>query len=300
MSTRAYGMDHDRYDWSLLAQRPPLQWPGECTLALWVCVAVPAYPLNPQKGVVAVPGNMTMPYPDLRHFTLRDYGNRVGIYRVLDALDAAGVQPSFAVNGVVPERYPRLFHTLCQRGNEILAHSWQMDCAHATGVDPALEARWVESTLSTLRQASGQAIRGWLSPGKIQSENTPELLANNGVQYQADWVNDDLPYAFRTQQGELTALPLTTELEDRFLIDENKHSAAEWAQQVMDAADALHAESQHSGGRMLSLHLHPWVIGQPHRIAALEQALAHITALPGVWSASPSDIVTAFRSQPSP
>ncbi len=296
MSTRSYGMDHDRYDWSLLTRRPPITWPNGAHLALWVTVAVPVYPLNPRKQPVAVPGNMTMPYPDLRHYSLRDYGNRVGIYRVLAALDAAGVRPTLAINGACPEVYPKLFDHLCRRGDEILAHSWNMDSAHAAGLDEAAEDALIQKTLSTLREQSGQPVRGWLSPGKLQSENTPELLRKHGVDFHCDWVNDELPYRFRTAAGPLWSLPLATELEDRFLINDNFHSAEEWAVQICDAADALHREATAQGGRLLALHLHPWLMGQPHRMRYLEQALAHITALPGVWSASASEIVDHHAS----
>ena len=242
---------------------------------------------------------MTMPYPDLRHFTLRDYGNRVGVWRVLDALDRCGVAASFAINAELCTRTPELVRAVVARGDELIGHSWNMDTPHAGGLLEADEAALVQRSLDTLRAASGQPVRGWLGPGKLQSEHTPELLRAHGIGYFCDWVNDELPYRFHTANGGLWALPLATEIEDRFVILDNQHSEAAWAQQVIDAAEMLLVESRQQGGRLLSLSIHPWVLGQPHRIKHLEHALAHVTALPGVWNARPGEILDTFvRQQP--
>ena len=296
-SMRRQGMDHERYEWSLLSSRKPVQWPGGKTLALWVNVGMQFFPMNPQKKPLSVAGNMTMPYPDLRHYSLRDYGNRVGIYRLLKAFDHYGVKPSFAFNTRLAEKYPALLQDILERGDEILCHSWSMDTAHAGGLDPATEAELVQRSLARLRELSGRPIRGWISPGKLESAITPELIKAEGIEYFCDWVNDDMPYRFNTAHGPLWAMPLSTELEDRFVLMDNLHSAPSWAEQVMDACDLLLQESATQGGRILSLNLHPWVIGQPHRIKYLEQALDHIMAKPEVWSASASDILDAFVAQ---
>ncbi len=294
---RSYGMDHDRYDWSMLSERKPVQWPGGKSLALWVNVGLQYFPLN-QRGVpFKVPGGMTMPYPDLRHYSLRDYGNRVGVYRFLKAFDRYGVKPSFAVNARLAERTPYLMDVLKERGDEILCHGYHMDALHYGGQDPEEEAELVKRALDGLRELSGQPVRGWLSPAKNESPNTPELLAANGVEYFCDWVNDDMPYRFRTGEGELIAMPLSTELEDRFVIQNNLHSEDSWVEQVCDAGDFLLAEAEQQGGRILALNIHPWLLGQPHRIAKLEQALEYLTAQPGVWSASAGEILDAWLAQ---
>jgi allantoinase len=292
---RRYGMDHDRYEWSMLSERAPVQWPGGKKLALWVNVSLQFFPLNPQRKPLAVAGNMTMPYPDLRHFSLRDYGNRVGIYRFFKAFDRYGIKPTFAINAQLAQRAPYLFDAVLERSDEIIGHSWNMDTAHAGGLAEADETALVTRSLDTLRERSGREIRGWLSPGKIQSENTPELLRDAGIEYFCDWVNDDMPYAFHTKHGDLWAMPLSTELEDRFIVQDNLHSEASWAQQVLDAADFLLSEANTQGGRILSLSLHPWVLGQPHRMKHLEAVLENLSARPDVWSASAGEILGAFR-----
>lgn len=294
---RAPGMDHDRYEWSMLTDRPRVQWPNGKTLAVWVNVSLEHFPLNPVGKPVKLPGSMTMPYPDLRHYTLRDYGNRVGIYRFLRAFKQLGVQASFAVNAELAVRYPLLLRALAEHGGEVLGHSWNMDTPHAGGLAEADEAALIERSLDTLRTATGQPVSGWLSPGKLQSPQTPELLRAADIEYFADWVNDELPYRFQTANGPLWALPLTTEIEDRFVVMDNQHSEASWAEQVKDACDLLLAESRDQGGRLLAISLHPWVMGQPHRMKHLEAALAYVLAQPGVWNAQPGEILAAFAAQ---
>ena len=291
---RRYGMDHDRYEWSMLTQRPTVAWPDGKKLALWVNVSLQHFPMNPMGKPVKLPGSMTMPYPDLRHYTLRDYGNRVGIYRFFKAFDQYGIRPTFAINAQLAERYPYLLGAVKERGDEILGHSWSMDTPHAGGLSEADESDLVQRSLQRLRELSGQQVRGWLSPGKLESENTPELLKANGIDYFCDWVNDELPYRFHTRHGDLWAMPLSTELEDRFVVMDNQHSEASWAQQVMDACDLLLAEANDQGGRILSLSLHPWVLGQPHRIKHLEAALEYVMSKPGVWCANAGEVIDAY------
>jgi allantoinase len=294
---RRYGMDHDRYEWSLLTDRTPVVWPDDKTLAVWVNISVEHFPLNPTGKPVKLPGNMTMPYPDLRHYTLRDYGNRVGIYRFFDAMDKFGVKPTIALNAELCERYPQLIDAVNERGDEVIGHSWNMDTPHVGGLDENTEAQLISRSLDTLRRATEQPIRGWLSPGKLNTTNTPELLKANGIEYFCDWVNDDMPYAFHTKHGDLIAMPLSTELEDRFVVIDNFQSEESWSQQIMDACDLLLAESREQGARILSIPIHPWVMGQPHRMKHLEAALAHVTVQTGVWCAQAGEICDQWRWQ---
>lgn len=296
--SRRYGMDHDRYDWSMLQQRTPVRWPEGARLALWVNLSLQHFPLNQRKSPVPVPSGMTMPYPDLRHYTLRDYGNRVGVYRCLDACQRAGVTPSFAVNTRLFEQLPQVRDAILSVPGEVLCHGWQMDCLHYGGMPVEQEREYVTDAVSRLRELTGRDIQGWLSPGKLQSENTPELLAEAGIRYQCDWVNDDMPYRFRTERGGLVSMPLSTELEDRFILQNNLHSEASYVEQIKDACDFLLAEAEASGsGRLLALSVHPWLMGQPHRIRYLEEILEYIMSRPGVWSTTASTIVEHWISQ---
>lgn len=288
---RGKGMDHDRYAWSQLHEREPIDWPDGARLAFWVNVCVQFFPLNQRGEPFAPPGGMSMPYPDLRHFSLRDYGNRVGIFRMFEVFDRFGLKPSFAVNGAMVERAPYLVSVLRERGDEILAHGWDMDSLHHGGLAPEQETDLIKRGLDSLQEAMGREVRGWLSPARNESPSTPDLLAEQGLSWFADWVNDDMPYCFHTRAGDLWAMPLSNELEDRFILMQNLHSEDSWVDQVCDACDFLLKEASVASGRILSLNLHPWLMGQPHRIAYLEQALDYITSQPDVWSATPSEIL---------
>ena len=296
-ANRRYGMDHDRYDWSMLEDRKPVQWPGGARVALWINVALEFFPLNQQGKPFPPPGGMTTAYPDLRHFTLRDYGNRVGIVRVLKALDAAGLTPTFAINAALVDRAPRLVERIAARGNEILGHGWHMDRLLHGELEHEEEQAIISESLEKLRGATGQAIKGWLSPARSQSFNTPDILAENGIEYMGEWINDELPYPFRTESGEMLAVPLSYELDDQFILQANLHSETEYADQVIDAADFLLREAdEKKGGRMLALNVHPWMLGQPHRIAQFERVLRHLSSQDGIWSASSGEIAAQWSA----
>lgn len=295
---RRYGMDHDRYTWSQLKDRTPISWPNNKKLALWVNVPLQFFPLDQKGKPFKVPGGMTMPYPDLRHYTLRDYGNRVGIYRLLKAFDRYGVKPTFAINSALAQRNPYLIDVIKERNDEVIAHGVHMDALHYGGQDIEQERSLIKESVETLREITGQSILGWLSPVRSESENTPDLVAEQGIKYICDWVNDDMPYTFNTNQGQLTAMPLSNELDDAFILMSNQHSEQSYVEQVCDACDFLIKEASTQGGRILSLNIHPWMLGQPHRIAKLEQVLEYITSQ-STWSESASNILKQYKASVS-
>jgi len=294
---RRRGMDHDRYDWSILFRRPPVEWPGGARVALWVVVALQWFPLDGPATPFRPPGAVDEPYPDYRNYSHRDYGNRVGVFRVMAALDRAGVRATAAVNGAVCARYPTVTAEAVRRGWELAAHGVDMGRLHHAGLGEAEEAALVDEALAAVRAAAGQPARGWLSPAGAESPRTLDLLAARGVEYVMDWVNDDLPYRLRAAAGPLYAMPYAPEIADVTLIWQAHHTPREWAEQVRDRFEALDREAARHGGRILALPLHPWVIGQPHRIAALEQVLDQVLGHPAVWPATGAEILAAFRAQ---
>lgn len=294
---RSYGYDHERYEWSMLADRPKIYWPDDKQLAVWINLSLQFYPLNQSDMPFKIPNGMRMPYPDLRHFSLRDYGNRVGIFRCLKAIDRYGVRPTVAINSQLANDTPYLLHRLLDRDIELLCHGWNMDNLHYGGQELEEERDLVKRSVDTLVTLSGHRVRGWLSPARNQSWNTPELLTANGIEYCADWVNDDMPYCFNTKNGALTILPLPQELEDQFVIAQNMHSEDSWVDQVKDAINFLLEEATQQGGRMLGINVHPWLMGHPHRIACLEAVLEYITERTGVWQATSGEIMDAFNTQ---
>lgn len=292
---RGHGMDHDRYQWSDMFGRKPVAWPNKARVALWVTPIAQWFPLDMTGKPFRAPGGLTMPFPDFRHYTNRDYGNRVGIFRILDVLEALKLPASAAVNAVIAERYPALIRELVSRNIEIVAHGLDMDHVHHSGLTPEAEGRIVARALATLRQASGQAVTGWLSPGRAQSFATPDILAANGVAYACDWANDDLPYAMRTASGPLYAMPFAQETDDRTVMLDFHHTEDDWLAQVKDRFDVLYRESERFGGRIVSIPLHAWVSGVPYRIGKVREALEYMLGHDGVWAATGADILAAFR-----
>ncbi len=294
---RSYGMDHDRYDWSILPRRKPVVWPNGARIALWVTPVLEFFPLDTPVKPFKAQGSMVTPYPDLRHYTLRDYGNRVGFYRVAKALDDSGIKATVAMNSDVAKRNPFLVDEVTRRGWEIMAHGVNMAKLHYTGLDESEEKAQVQESLSTVREMSGQPVRGWLSPARSESWATPDLVAAEGVDYLCDWINDDMPYPFRTKSGEVTAMPHQHWISDATILFFYKQTGDEFVQQVKDQLDTLHAEAGTQGGRIMALTIHPWMSGQPHRIRFLEQVLDYLTSKSGVWTATASEILDSWKSQ---
>jgi peptidoglycan/xylan/chitin deacetylase (PgdA/CDA1 family) len=294
---RRYGMDHDRYDWSMLPQRKNVWWPNGASVALWVIPALEWFPLDMKGKPFKPPGAMVTSYPDLRHYTLRDYGNRVGIFRIMKALEKHGIRASVAVNAAVAVRYPSLVKECAERGWEIIANGLDMDHLHYEGLVPDEEKRLIASTLATLRGASGQKVRGWLSPAKSESFATPDLVAQAGIEYLCDWVNDDMPYPMRAGERTIHAMPHPSDIDDYAILVQNHHSEAEFRDQLIDHFDVLYREAQTQGGRIMAISLRPWITGQPYRIGVLEEALAHMMRHRGVWAATGAEILDIWSAQ---
>jgi hypothetical protein len=283
---RRLGYDHDLYDWSEIRSRAPVAWPGGRALAVWPCIVSEFFPLTPSDVPFRAPGHMQTAFPDYRHYTARDYGNRVGIWRLLDALEVRGIRGSVAMNVAVAERYPALLAAVLGGGHEVVAHSTDMNGA----IDGSLSAEAESAVIAETRArwaALGVAPAGWHSIARSQSFRTPDLLLKNGFAWTCDWVNDDLPWRFRNG---LINLPLNHELSDRQILNVTQASADSYATQIGDAADWLAGE----GGRMLALELTPYIIGLPYRIGALEALLDRLVAGGQCWFAPGGEIVEAW------
>ena len=291
---RRHGYDHDLYDWSALHARKPVGWPNSKSVAIWICVSIEWFPITPSDTPFRAPGHMQTAYPDYRHYTAREYGTRMGFYRLLDAFARAGVKASIATNSVIAERYPNIIADIVSAGHEIIAHSTDMNGTIASGLPIEDERALIANSLDTLERVSGTRPTGWLSIARSQSWNTPELLREAGVTYACDWVNDELPFRFKNG---LFNLPLNHELSDRQIITTQQHSAASYAQQIEDAFDWLAGEAETSGGRMLPLHITPYIVGLPYRIGAFERLLATLAAKQGAWFARGDQIVAAWEAQ---
>lgn len=291
---RAEGMDHTWYPYSNIMERNPIAWPGGKKLALMVQPLLEYFPLKANDKPFKAPGHMVTPYPDLRHYSSREYGTRIGYYRFLDAFATHGVKASVAMNAAIAKRYPSIAKDTLDGGHEIVAHSIDMNALQYGGMDEGEERALISQALADLQGVTGVKPAGWRSVAQTHSMNTLDILADAGVRYTCDWVNDDLPYAMTTQAGPVAALPTNHELSDRQILVVCQQSAESYVEQIKDAAKWLLDEAERTGaGRMLTLTLTPYITGLPYRIDALESLLEWLMAQDGVWSGTGSEIIQA-------
>ena len=195
---------------------------------------------------------MVTPYPDLRHFTSRDYGNRVGVYRLLTALRDAGLKATFPINAALLPAIRPLLDAIAADGHEIAAHGLAADSLHWNGLDSAEETALIERTLAGFR-AAGLTPRTWMSPARQQSFATLDLIAAAGFTICLDWEADTVPLALHTAHGPLAAVPLSNELDDRLLLIERRQSEQEWVSQIEASIRLLREEAPRFGAGTVTL-----------------------------------------------
>lgn len=289
---RAYGMDQTRYAWRTSGNRSPIAWPQGRALAVMIVVPIEHHMLNPSGKPFKHPGAMVTPYPDLRHYTTRDYGLRVGVFRILKELRSAGLRATFPVNADQLDRLKPLIETIVADGHEIAAYGLSTDHIHYGGLDRELEASWVAEVRARFAAAS-LSPRTWMSPARQQSFATLDLIAAAGFDVCLDWEQDEVPVRMKTTAGDITAPPLSNELDDRTLLVDRRQSEDEWAAQIVEAADYLRAGFDRFGGSVLGFTLTPYVVGQPFRIHALRHVLNELASNPLNWSATACEIADA-------
>lgn len=295
---RREGMDHDLYTPAPMPSRQPIQWPGGKPVAVTLLVNLEWFPITPSDTPFRAPGHMVTPYPDYRHYTAREYGTRVGFYRLLDAFAKAGVKATIAVNSAIAERYPSIIADIQAGGHEIIAHSTDMNGTIASGLSEDAERALIIEARDTLARVTGVAPRGWQSIARSQSFNTPRLLVEAGFDYMCDWVNDDLPYVATTAAGPIVSVPFNHELSDRQMVAVQQQLMDSVVQQIDDALVWLKAESKRYGaGRVLPFTLTPYITGLPYRMDAFEALLGQLAADDAVWFATASELVDSWRPQ---
>lgn len=289
---RAYGMDQSRYAWRSSGKRDPISWPQGKSVAAMIVVPLEHHMLNPAGKPFKHPGAMVTPYPDLRHYTTRDYGLRVGVFRILKELKTAGLKAVFPINAVLLQRARPLVDAILADGHEIAAYGLDTDHIHWGGLDVEIETKWVTATRAAFSDA-GLSPRTWMSPARQQSFATLDVIATAGFDVCLDWEQDSVPVSMRTAVGPVSAVPLSNELDDRLLLGDRRQSEDEWVDQILEAARYMTAEAPRYGGQVLGFSLTPYITGQPFRIAALRRLLGALAADAAVWSASASEIADA-------
>lgn len=286
---RSYGMDQDRYDWQPADRRAPAQLKSGVKAMAFILVPVEFFPLDPPAKPFKHPGAMVTPYPDLRHYTTRDYGNRVGVFRLLKELEEAGLKATFATNAAVVRRYPPLIDRIRTGGHEIAAHGVSTAHIHHAGLSEAEERALVAETRAALPEATV-----WMSPARNQSFRTPDLIRQAGFDICLDWESDQRPLAMRTDHGALTCLPNHSELSDFLILGTRSQSEEEWAAQILEAAAQTVAEYDLRGAQCFGFTLTPYITGLPFRIHALANVLRGLSAVEGLQVATASEVAAAF------
>lgn len=296
---RRPGMDHGHYAWSPLPIRTPLRWPGDAAVSVSVVVALEYLELEPPpdtRTAANLSGGLgPRPYPNYALLSHREYGHRVGVFRILDALEAHDFPVTVALDVGTAEEYPWLVRHCLDRGAEIVAHGISVSRMISSEMSLADERAYVHDTLERLFAATGIRPSGWWGPEYGESEHTPAVLAEAGLRYVLDWCNDEQPYAMTVPSARLTVVPMMVEYDDAFALWTRRMTHGDWSRMVREGFDRLRVDGATSS-RTLAFVVRPWLIGQPFRIAAFESALAHIASAHDVWKAKTGEVAEAFEA----
>ena len=218
-----------------------------------------------------------------------DYGNRVGVYRMMEVMQRYEVRGTVALNSDLCDAHPQVIEDTRALGWEFMGHG-KTNTHRQTESPPQTERQHVMDIFERIERATGTRPKGWLGPGLQETWNTLDYLIEAGCEYVADWVNDDQPYWMEIGGKRLVSIPYSFEVNDSVSIVRNKNSPLEFERIIRDQFDVMYREGE-SSGRVFAISLHPYIIGQPHRIGALDRALDYICGHAGVWKATGSEIV---------
>src|ERR1700716_2388383 len=283
----------ERYDDTFITERKPFKWPGNNTLAVWFAPNVEVWHYDSAVGVGITP-NPTNYVPDVFNYAWREYGMRVGLWRIADVFDEAQVKATVALNSQVCDVYPKAVEEMKKRGWEFMGHGTTNSMTLA-GLNPEQERDTIRGVLRTIEQATGKRPRGWLGSGLIETHNTLDILAEEGVIYCGDWNNDDQPVPMKVKVGKLFSMPYCMEINDIPLYIRKGYTGEQYLRSVIDQFNALYADSR-KHPRVMGVPLHPMIFGQPLRIGCLERPIAHMKEHQCVWFATGGEIIDAYQT----
>lgn len=290
MEPRRYGP----FAYRPIVGRPRLDWPNGARVALWVNPNVEFFRLDD-----VMPGNVNervardhARIPNVRNWSVRDYGNRVGIWRLMEVLARHGIRASAALNSEVCDHHPEVIEAMLRHGWEMIGHG-QTNAIRMNEMSPEREREAIFTTLDRIERATGIRPVGWLGPGLAETWQSLEHLSEAGIRYVCDWVNDDQPYRMEVGKPPMVALPYSVQTNDVPAYFDMKVSVPEFEAMLKRQFDVLYREGAESG-RVMAIAVHPFVTGQPHRIGALDSALDYICGHPDVWLATGKEIVEHY------
>jgi peptidoglycan/xylan/chitin deacetylase (PgdA/CDA1 family) len=284
--------EHDRFDFSPIVDRPPLRWPNGARVAVWVIPNIEHFLFDrPSTSITAATIGMV---PDVLNYSWRDYGVRVGIWRLMDVMEKHGVKGTVALNSDVCAKYPRIIEAGNRLGWEWMGHG--TNNSTLINKQPEDEERaLIKHIVETIAKATGRKPRGWLGPALTESHRTLDILAENGIDYVGDWVNDEQPYPMRVKSGQMFSMPYSIEINDIPAFLEMRRTGEDFARMICDQFDGLYEDGAKSA-RVMAICLHPFLIGHPHRSKYFDQALAYIRKREDAWVATGAEIVDAYKA----
>lgn len=282
----------ERIDYSAIVDRPPLHLPDGLRLVVWPIVNLEVWQIERAMARQVLPAPTgQMVTPDIPNWAWHEYGMRVGFWRIKAALDRLGITPTLSVNAAVCEEYQPVATAARDGGWEFMGHSYVQMPTHALENE---EENLVRS-LETCEAFTGKRPVGWLGPGLTQSYETPDLLTKHGIKYCGDFVFDDEPTVMRTANGPLVTLPYTVELNDIPMMLVQHHEGAHFTQRVMDQFDRLYEEGAQRA-KIISVAVHAYISGVPHRIRYFEEVFEKMAARSGVAFWTGEKILDWYRS----
>ena len=279
-----------QYDYVALPDRQPLKWPGGAHLALiltfnletWDLVKPTTKPYY-AGGPAILPDILPGDTPDFPNYTWREYGQRVGIWRLYELFDSLGVKASCTANAVTFERRTAMTDACLERGWELFTHNWEQgELLSDYAKDPAAEREIVLRTLEAFERFTGRKSKGWLSSSLRGTLQTADIMAEHGGLFYCDIMNDDQPYLLRTPHGPIVSIPYTNEINDFTFITRKNFTTDQFRDALIEEFDVLYAEGEKTG-RIMNVGLHPHVAGRAHRIRALREFILHAKSHPHVW-----------------
>jgi allantoinase len=263
---------HGRYDYSSIKSRKPYRWPNGTSLAVYAALNLEHFAFGEGLGAELAPGG---PQPDILNFAWRDYGNRVGVWRLFDLFDEVKWPASILVNTSIYAYCPEVMAAARAHRYDIVAHGRTNSERQGT-LDETAEKQLIGETTEIIAAAEGKPPKGWLGPWISESRVTPDLLAEAGYSYVLDWGIDDQPIWLRARNGKrILSVPYPQEVNDIPAIAARRNTGAQFSQMIVDQFDEMLAQSK-SGPLVMGIALHPYLVGYPYRLRELRRALEHI------------------------
>ncbi len=268
----------ERSPFSAIVDRPVLRLPGDARLIVWTVVNLEVWDISRPmaRQVIPAPTGQAL-LPDVPNWSWHEYGMRVGVWRFYDLYRRLGLVPTLSINARVCEDYPRVAAEARDAGWEFMGHAYEQGPVHK--IDD--QAAMIDRSMRVLADFTGSPPIGWLGPGLTQTLDTPDLLAAAGIKYIGDWVYDDEPTTIATANGPLVTLPYTVELNDIAMMAVQHQVSENFTRRCCDQFDRLWAEGAERP-RVMTIAVHPYISGQPHRIKHLEAVYDHINGHEGV------------------